>query len=356
MQDVFISRVELSSYRNLDHLSQEWSPGINIIVGANGTGKTNILESFSLLSPGRGLKSAKYEDIHQYEAKIGWSSSVDLQSKLGVAEIISAYSNGSRKITYNGSKIPPSELTNLLNVIWITPQMDGIFLGSSTNRRKFLDRLVYNFNPKHVQYLNKYDYFLKERNKILSENNWRENENWLDNIENQMVDQALLTQEARLNTIAYMQRAINDLSINFPKANLSLSPIFEGECEKSNYLQQLLNSRVKDSYIGRTSIGVHKTDFIVEYQDKKTLAKNCSTGEQKALLICLVIASIEAVMNGTGSKPILLLDELFVHLDPARKKSLSDYILSTKMQTFITTTDMAGLEFLQPKAKTLYLN
>lgn len=361
MKKVILQSLNLSEYRNFSLFSSELAPEINIFIGPNGSGKTNILESISLLCPGKGLKHSKYDDICKQGSNC-WQSSFILESKLGTAQIDNYYNGNSknRLINYNGAKIASTELANLLNIIWLTPQMEGLFLGPASNRRKFLDRLTYNFYPNHLKNLIKYDYYLQERTKCLTDRNWEQKSSWLDIIEDKIVNEATFIHNSREDSIQKIQAEINNLQTTFPKASLTLSNLFEDLSITdlnfyNNYTNSLKSHRKKDSYSGRTSTGVHKADLLVEYQTNNTAAKYCSTGEQKALLISLMLASVNAIIASTKSKPIILLDELFVHLDQKRRQELSDYIMSTKIQTFITTTDMIGLNFLQGNANIINL-
>lgn len=361
MKKVVLQSINLNEYRNFSSFEAVLSPDINIFIGPNGSGKTNILESISLLCPGKGLKHSKYDEICRHGVNF-WKSNFTLESKLGITQIDNYYNGDSkhRLIHYNGSKIASTELVNLLNIIWLTPQMEGLFLGPTANRRKFLDRLTYNFYPNHLKHLIKYEYYLQERSKCLAERNWELQTSWLDVIEDKIANEATSIHQSREESIKKIQSEISELQTSFPKASLALNNLFEEAPIThlnfhDHYTNLLQNNRKKDSYSGRTSIGVHKADLLVEYQTTSTAAKYCSTGEQKALLISLMLASVNAIIASTKAKPIILLDELFVHLDQTRRQELSDYIMSTKIQTFITTTDMIGLQFLQGNANIINL-
>ena len=226
--------------------------------------------------------------------------------------------------------------------------MESMFIGPTNSRRRFLDRVVYNFHTSHAKHLTKYDYYMKERIKTLSQNRGQLQSSWLSTIENKMTEEAMFVEKARKETINHMQEAIDNLATNFPKAKLTLSQLSEQQTQWSNfaedYLKELFQNRTKDSYSGRTNFGVHKSDLNVFHNEKQTPAKLCSTGEQKALLISIILASVESILKHTDCTPILLLDELFVHLDDDRKKQLTKYITSTKLQTFVTATDIVGIE------------
>lgn len=360
MKPVFLQQLLIENYRNFSEFSIKLDKGVNIIIGPNGSGKTNILESISFLSPGKGLKSVHFDEVIKHQ-KEKWITSFKLKSKLGVAEIISSYSQNerARKILYNGSKISGSELSNLLNVIWLTPQMEGLFLSSSSDRRRFLDRIVYSFDSSHAKNLTKYDHYMRQRNKSLANGDLNFQDSWLGTLEKQMAESAFKIANARQKVISLMQGVIDSLKTEFPKAELSITSLFSSKEQwdsfELNYAQLLKEGRRKDFYSGRTNFGVHKTDLNVFHKEKKQHAKSCSTGEQKALLISIILASIESVIQSTETTPILLLDELFVHLDDTRKKYLASYIMQGKLQTFITTTDIIGIEDLASKARIIKL-
>lgn len=360
MKQVYLEQLSLENYRNFSEFSINFDKGINIIIGPNGSGKTNILESISFLSPGKGLKSAYFDEVSEHQ-KEKWTTNFRLKSKLGTAEIVSSYAQNerSRKILYNGSRISGNELSNLLNVIWLTPQMEGLFLGASSDRRKFLDRIVYSFDASHAKNLTKYDHYMRQRNKSLASGDIKSQDSWLRTLEKQMAEAAFRIATARKEVINLMQGVIDSLKTEFPKAELSVSALFERAEQwnnfELNYAQLLKDNRRKDFYSGRTNFGVHKTDLNVFHKEKMQHAKLCSTGEQKALLISIVLASIESVIQSTKTTPVLLLDELFVHLDNTRKKYLASYIMQGKLQTFITTTDIIGIEDLASKAHIINL-
>jgi DNA replication and repair protein RecF len=351
MKQVHIKQINFQNYRNFSEFSIDCTEGINIICGPNGSGKTNILESISLLSPGKGLKSAHFDDVCKSSER-AWQSKFNLQSKIGIAEISMSHSlqERSRKLSYNGSKMSSSELPNLLNVVWLTPQMEDLFLGGASSRRKFLDRIVFNFDNNYAKTIVKYEHFLRERNKILSQGYSSAESSWLDTLEEKMTAEAEVIEKARKLAVDLMQKSIDSLDTPFPKAHLKLSVLSDGQENwgdfSEKYRAELKAKRQKDAYSGRANFGVHRSDLLVSYEDKKREARMCSTGEQKALLISLTLASIELIRHNTDSAPIILLDELFVHLDENRKKHLADYIIGSKLQTFITTTDIVGLDEL----------
>lgn len=367
--EVYLEQIILTNYRNFSRLELNINNNIIIISGENGSGKTNILEAISLLSPGRGIRGAKYEDIirlfqqteQQWSSNLyqEWSSNLYLQSKLGKALVHSNYSkkNNSRILEYNGSKISNSELTNLVNIIWITPQMDGVFLGSSSDKRKYLDRIVYNFYPEHAANVNQYNYLCSERLKVLSVNGGSSNDEWILILEKKIAEIALKINNLRSNTVDFLQDAIKSIDTLFPKAEIKVTHLFKDAVAEDvfleKYLLELYKSRQKDKITKRTNFGINKQEFIVIHQEKNQPANLCSTGEQKALLISILLAQIEASKKVTRTNPILLLDELFVHLDDKRKDYLAENLINSKLQTFVTTTSLDGLEKIVKNAQLL---
>jgi len=357
---VYLERLNLYNYRNFKELNLVFNNNIVIILGENGSGKTNILESISLLSPGRGLKGAKYEEM-AYNYSGSWSSSIYLKSKVGKALVESNYAlnNNSRTIEYNGSKIRNTELTTFANIIWLTPQMDGIFLSSASERRKFLDRIVYNFYHEHASNINKYDHLARERLKLLLQNNSNFNDSWLKILETKIADIALKIIKLRLKVINYIQKYIDMVDTPFPKAQLAINELFDKRIGDEEFLEiysaNLYKNRQKDRITKRTNLGINKQELIVKHKEKDQLAKFCSTGEQKALLISILIGQIEANKAIAKTTPILLLDELFVHLDDMRKDCLAQYVINSKLQTFITATDMAGLNRITESGQIIYI-
>lgn len=343
---IYIEELSLQNYRNFKELRLIFNNNIVIILGDNGSGKTNILESISLLSPGRGIRGAKNEDISKNQTE-NWQSRIYLQSKIGKAQIEHKFtkSTNSKTIEYNGSKLSSLELTNLANIIWLTPQMDGVFLSPAADRRRFLDRIVYNFYDQHASNLNKYTHLTSERLKILGGSR---DESWLKILEEKIADFAAKIVTMRVKAVGFLQDEILKLDSAFPKAKLSINSLFKTSEEEDNfaasYVMHLAKNRQKDAITKRTNFGITQQELIVTHLEKNQLAKFCSTGEQKALLISILLGQIEANKSIAKTSPILLLDELFVHLDDRRKNSLAEYIINSKLQTFITATDISGLD------------
>lgn len=329
-----INELSLSHYRNLRALDISVNSSPILIIGDNGAGKTNILESISMLSPGRGLRGAKLDEIYSYQAS-SWHINSRVQSNLGVAQISTSYSAESSKrlVEFNGSKIANSELARLLKIIWLTPQMEGLFLGGSSDRRRFLDRMVYCFHPEHASVVNKYDYYLKERIKILQMPSI--DYSWLGIIEEKLSAEANLIMHRRKNTLDILSDALDKLESPFPKARLGITG---NEFHSNEWMQERLReSRELDRLSKRSNFGPHRSDLLVYYGEIP--ASQRSTGEQKAMLISMTIAQVLATQEYGNAKPILLLDEIFVHLDEVRREYLAEFLTGSGSQTWITSTE-----------------
>lgn len=360
MKNIFLHSLIVENYRNFKNLELKTDNIPITIIGENGSGKTNILEAISLFYPGRGLRSARLADICR-ESEDHCSVRALLQSKLGLAEFSTQIKRISNRRTteYNNSKIANNELSKFTSMVWLTPQMEGIFTSGTSDRRKFFDRIVYNFDPKHAELVSKYEHYMQERNKILAEDMW--DNNWLKTIEEKMADTSIYIANNRLKTLEFMQQAIDDLENEFPKAELSIDGMVEqkilnGEEDVVGFIvAELHKTRDKDKLLGRTSFGVHKSDFLVKHKHKNILAKFCSTGEQKAILIAIILAEMNYAIKLTKTAPILLLDEVFVHLDDRRRNYLTEFFISINLQLWVTATDLKGIEEFGNKSQLIKL-
>lgn len=340
-----IKSLHLSEYRNFESKDFKFDGEISLIVGDNGIGKTNILEAISLLSPGKGIRSARPEEITKYGAD-QWNISALCEGKLGSAQLTLSYSTEDSKklVQYNDSKISNSELANFISVIWLTPQMDGLFLGSPSNRRKFLDRMVFAQHPNHASIVSKYEKLQRERIKILEENGAG---SWVEIVEKEMATLAMTITKHRLEIIDIINKDIEQIDPVFPHAHLELESKMTELLEKEHPIDAILGefkaSREKDKITGRNHFGAQKADMKTIFKGKNIPASDCSTGEQKSLLISIILAQQISSKN----KPILLLDEIFVHLDENRRKALGEFLVSNRAQTFVTSTEEDISEYLK---------
>ncbi|MFK8040281.1 MAG: DNA replication/repair protein RecF [Rickettsiaceae bacterium] len=344
-----LKKLSLTNYRNFEQFNLEPNDNkIKLLVGDNGTGKTNILESISLLSPGRGLRFAKLEDICLNQKP--WKINAHVEGKFGTASLISYFkSENNRKIVeFNGSIIPNNELCKILNIVWLTTQMDYLFIESAANRRKFFDRIVYNFHCNHANNLNKYENYISQRNQALQQD--RVDNKLLDIIEQKLTNLAFDITSAKVNTMCKLQNAIDSLGDDFMKITLKIhGEIEEKILAKYNkeeicefVLKRFNDMRNRDKISRRTNFGINKSDFTAIYNNKE--AKFCSTGQQKSMLITIVFSQIISIIENTNIAPILLLDEVLTHLDSKARSSLLNILLNLNVQTWITTTDLNLIE------------
>lgn len=359
-----ISNIHLNNYRNFANIELEISSNIVLITGPNGTGKTNILEAISYLSPGKGIRSASL-DLPAKDHVNSWKSEIVFGANLGISRITSSYdiAKKKRQVEHNGNNISTFELAKFINILWLTPQMNLLFIGPRSARLKFLDRLVYGIFKDHAANLKEYEHYQSQRLKHLQNNFNNFDVTWLDILESKLSKSAFNIQKFRYETLAYMRHHLKDVASLFPKAYITLSNIFnpdedinnldqlndvygltldsEGISEENflrDYKIKLAESRMKDAHSGKTNFGVHKTDLLTFHADKKLCAKFLSTGEQKAMLISVFMAQIETIIAKTNFTPVILLDELFVHLDSDRVQLLIDYLKEINVQVFITST------------------
>jgi DNA replication and repair protein RecF len=361
-----VERLSLSYFRCYEIFSVSLDSRPVVLTGPNGAGKTNLLEALSFLIPGRGLRRARLSEVKQQDSKHPWSISAHLQDQGERIQIGTGLdpetSESERRVTkINGEKVKSqSDLAEWVSVIWLTPQMDRLFLDGPQGRRRFLDRLVYGFDPGHAQRLSRYEQVLKERNLLLRQG--RMDRYWLEGLEETLVNDGIAITVARREVVGQLSNVLKSQSRAFPQAELSLEgnlesllrerPVLEVEDEMRCLLAE---NREEDRLMGRTSWGPHRSDLVTVYPEKNQLAAFCSTGEQKALLLSIVMASAHLLSVRTGAIPLLLLDEVIAHLDEGRRTALFDAILQLKMQTWLTGTDVSLFEELQENAQFLSL-
>jgi DNA replication and repair protein RecF len=381
-----ITHLSLQNFRNYRMLSVEVPVRPVVLVGHNGAGKTNILEAISLLAPGRGLRGAKlrvmdYSVISRQspvanEANLEsgdrrpvtspWVVSAQVQTRNRMMQIGTGRDGEAsiekRIIKVDGEKIrAQSALTKHICVQWLTPSMDQVFIEGNTARRKLLDRLVYGFDPEHAARVAAYELAMRERNKLLSDRGQYADSSWLNVIERNMAEHAVAMTLARLETINRISDVMREEITGFPIARLSLHGIVEQwlsegisalEAEEK-LADRLTINRVHDMRSGRCSEGVHRSYFQVIHSEKSMEAELCSTGEQKAMLLSLVMASALARRQWCGLPPILLFDEIIAHLDVDKRRRLFDLISTAGIQAWMTGTDAADFQGLDGFATTL---
>lgn len=332
---VHASRLALTDFRSYADALIEPGAGFVLLYGENGAGKTNLLEAVSLLSPGRGIRGAALSEM----ARNGGSGGFGVAARLGDVDIGTgaiASAPDRRQLRINGAPASANSLGEWLSVLWLTPAMDRLFTGTAGDRRRFLDRLVLALEPGHARHATRYDAAMRSRNKLLAEPDAADPA-WLDALETQMVEHGLEIGEARSRTVeALRERAENAPEDQFARAGLQL----EG-WTGTDLAAQLRSGRSRDAAAGRTLAGPHRQDLLVTHKAKAMPAAQSSTGEQKALLLGLVLAHADLVAERRGASPILLLDEVAAHLDPGRREALFAR-LAGRGQVWMTATE-AGL-------------
>jgi DNA replication and repair protein RecF len=351
-----IHRLTLTHFRNYRAVSFEARGDVVVLVGPNGAGKTNCIEAISFLSPGRGLRRANLEDVADNQGDGSWAVSAEVEGALGLATLGTgidapvADASVSRRCRIDREPVASATaFGDHLRMVWLTPAMDGLFLGPAAERRRFFDRLVLAIDSEHSARVSALDRSLRSRNRLLEVRNY--DGHWCDAIERETAELAVAVAAMRGQTaarLAAMLRARGEASA-FPSAEIALDGWMENAlisepatAVEDRYRDVLRNSRARDAIAGRTLDGPHLTDLQVVYAPKNMPARDASTGEQKALLIGLVLAHAGLVAEMTGITPLLLLDEVVAHLDPRRRVALFEDISKLGAQVWMTGADPAA--------------
>jgi len=351
-----IARLRLVSFRSYGKADCQFGPGINILTGANGVGKTNILEAVSLLGSGRGLRSANFSEIMNRDSEVGWSVRADMALSTGPSDVLVSYAGEARKLSMDGDQRPNFEsLTSALPQLWLTPAMDRLFVDGASGRRKFMDRFTLTLVRGFGQHASAFEKAMRERNKLLGDENWSRHRIWLDSLEDTMAIHAVAIAAGRLNALDALADGLAFLpDTNFPQSGLALDGVLEAALRsqaalvvEDYYRERLAANRALDAGAGRTLIGPHRSDFLVHNLDKNMPASQCSTGEQKALLVGLILAQAHCVASRTSEVPLLLLDEIAAHMDANRRSALADVLGHLGGQVWITGTDTDSFRSFQ---------
>jgi DNA replication and repair protein RecF len=349
-----VTRLTLTDFRTYRALRFSPRPGLIALVGPNGAGKTNVLEALSLLTPGRGLRGAGFGELACAGGAGAWAVSAVAHGATGEVQLGTAWSasegdgeSAARAVLVDGQLQRSSgALAGLLHMVWLTPAQDRLFSGPAADRRRFLDRMVALFDAGHGSRINRFEKLMRERNLLLADGPL--DRMWASSLETQMAEEAVAIAAARLHAIAGLSGFLTPQSLPgpFPWSGLAL----EGDTEdlvshlpalaaEDHYRQQLHDGRSADRAAGRTLLGPHRTELRVTHGPKAMAAETGSTGEQKALLIGLVLAQTQAIRSLTGKAPILLLDEIAAHLDKARRTALFGLLEGLQVQAWMTGTE-----------------
>ena len=333
-----IARLALTDFRNHAAALVEPRPGFVLLSGDNGAGKTNLLEAVSLLTPGRGLRGAALGEMARSGGPGGFSIAATLTGAIVLGTGTLATAPERRQVRINGAVASVNALAEWLSVLWLTPAMDRLFADSAGGRRRFLDRLTLALEPGHATHAARYEAAMRARNKLLADPQTAD-ASWLTALEAGMAEHGEALAAARARTVAALTGAMQDLSgDDFPRSALAL----EG-WEEADIVASLKANRGRDTAAGRTTEGPHRQDLAVIHRAKRQPASRGSTGEQKALLLGLVLAHAELVADKRAAPPILLLDEVAAHLDPARRAALFAR-LDDRGQVWMTGTEPSLFE------------
>lgn len=368
---VWIERLQLTDFRNYESLTLSVGSAPVVLTGANGSGKTNLLEALSLLTSGQGLRRAPYPELARVGAQ-RWAVAARLVTPLQTIDIGTglAEAGGSdsrrgsgRIVRIDGeSRSGSGALADHVDMVWLTPAMDGLFTGPASDRRRFLDRLIVCFDPSYSPLLGQFERAMQQRNRLLADD-VRDGARFAG-LERVMADAGVAIAAARVVAVAELAAAIatrrdTGAGALFPWAEVALTGSLETALAarpaievEDDYFAALASERERDRAAGRALEGPHRSDLVVGHGPKELPAKVCSTGEQKALLIGLLLAHCDLVcMRRDGARPLLLLDEITAHLDPTRRAALFDEIAALGCQAWMSGTDVEAFCALAGRAQ-----
>ena len=347
-----VTRVALTDFRNYAGLRLDATGGPIVLTGPNGAGKTNLLEALSFLAPGRGLRRARLGDIDRHAGDGPWAVAATIAGADGGTEVGTGRlpaENGGRErraVRIDGRDgSGQAALAEIAALVWLTPDMDRLLQEGASGRRRFLDRLIYGFDPSHAGHVAAYEHAMRERSRLLRLGGT--DESWLTALEQTMAEKGVAIAAARRDLAARLDGAGELCVGRFPRARIAASgtvedwlgdgPALDAE---DRFRAALGVARADDAAAGMTSVGPHRSDMVVHHGETGLPAAQCSTGQQKALLLSIVIANARLLSLDRGAPPILLLDEVVAHLDEGRRHALFEEILALGAQAWLTGTDL----------------
>lgn len=350
MKGFAITVLSLSHFRSHRSLRLELDGRPVALFGPNGAGKTNILEAVSLLSPGRGIRRADTADLARRPEALGWKIAAEVTTPKAVREVETWAEPGEpRQVRIDGKAATQTALGHLVRLVWLVPAMDRLWLDGAEGRRRFLDRIALSFFPDHAEAALAYDKAMRDRNRLLKDG--ATDARWYGALEARMAEAGAVIHGNREAAVARLRAAQDGATTAFPRADLALKGPDGGPPLVGDLARALAEGRRRDMAAGRTLTGPHRDDLDALYTEKDLPAAQCSTGEQKALLLSLILASARALAADLGAAPILLLDEVAAHLDPGRRAALYDEIVALKAQAFLTGTEAGLFDSLGQRAQ-----
>ena len=350
MSGLAITSLTLSNFRSHRATRLEFDGRPVAISGANGAGKTNILEAVSLLSPGRGLRRATTGELAGRSEALGWKVRAEVRGFGGSSHKVETWadSEGAREVRIDDKAASQLALGRILRILWLVPAMDRLWIEAAEGRRRFLDRMTLSFAPDHAEVSLAYDRAMRDRNRLLKDG--VTDPHWYAALEAQMAEAGTQITLNRQVALTRLIAAQDSAETAFPRADLRLVAPADGA---SDLAQTFAEGRRRDMAAGRTLFGPHRADLAAVYRDKDLAADQCSTGEQKALLISLILANARALAEDLGQPPVLLFDEVAAHLDPVRRAALNDEICLLGAQALLTGTEPGLFDSLGSRAQSL---
>jgi DNA replication and repair protein RecF len=362
--DLWVSRLHLTNFRSYDRVELAPDGRLTVLTGANGAGKTNLLEALSMLAPGRGLRGARLSDLDHRVAGDGeptpWAVAARIEAPLGQIELGTGRApepGRERRVVRIDGKPAGSQqaLAEALAVVWLTPEMNRLFTDAPASRRRFLDRLVVGFDPAHATRVAAFDRARTERGRLLRAG--RIDPAWLGALEQSMAEKSIAIAAARLDVVSILDATLDESDDAFPRPQLratgwpeELLETMPALAAEETLSAALCADRARDAEQGG-AVGAHRSDLVVSYSATGMLADQCSTGEQKALLIAILLAYVRCLGRHRGAMPVLLLDEIAAHLDATRLAALFDALIKLGCQAWLTGTDRADFMALDGCAR-----
>lgn len=341
-----LDQIQLADFRNHRATRLDGAAKFNLLVGENGAGKTNVLEAISLLAPGRGLRRAVLTDIPAQDGTGGFSLGAELIGEVRLGTAVRPDRPTRRLVQVNGAEASAASLADWLSIGWLTPAMDRLFADSAGARRRFVDRMVLGLEPGHARNAARYEGALRERNRLLGEEA-EPDPAWLDAIEAQLAEAGAAVASARARMIAALHDALALLpEAPFARPELTYQP--GGPLDQAELAATLASGRARDRVAQRTLTGPHRDELGVTMAGKNQPAAECSTGEQKAMLIAITLA--HAGLLDESRPRVLLLDEVAAHLDPLRRTALFERLRAGTAQVWLTGTELAPFEAIADEA------